>query len=340
MQPQDRVRKLLPRLLAAAFLVGGLCATAAEPGKADGSLKFESGHLPRTWFSGGPECSRNTDDFQTIRYNDNFHILRESGCVHSEKPYLYLLFGKEKAILFDTGAGNDTDATTGRLPDVAGAVDRVMSEWLKRNRRKSIPLVVTHLHSHWDHIWGDEQFRQRENTTLVKPGDVAALKSLFGIRNWPHEVGTFDLGGRVLDIVPIPGHDATSIAVYDRNTAILLTGDTVYPGRIYINEPDPAEFQASIQRLVDFTSTRPVAHVLGTHIEQRGPYQDYPLGQHYAPEEIRLELGRGDLLELLEAAKLRTESKGKTTITQRAYRSFTICGTYPNCEPVNRAARH
>ena len=91
---------------------------------------------------------------------------------------------------------------------------------------------------------------------------------------------------------------------------------------------------------MDFTSTRPVAHVLGTHIEQRGPYQDYPLGQHYAPEEIRLELGRADLLELLEAAKLRTDYTGKAAVTQRAYRSFTICGAYPRCDPDNRAAKH
>ena len=340
MKHQDQLRRFSSRLVAAALCLGAISASTAEPGKADNILKFESGHLPRTWFSGGAECSRNTEDFQTIRYNYNFYILRESGCVHSEKPFLFLLFGKEKAILFDTGAGNDTDASTGRLPDVAGAVDKVVEEWLKRNRRKSIPLVVTHLHSHWDHIWGDEQFKQRENTVFVKPGDVSALKNFFSIKNWPAEIGKFDLGGRVLDIIPIPGHDATSIAVYDRSTAILLTGDTVYPGRIYVNEPDPGEFQASIQRLVDFTSTRAVAHVLGTHIEQRGPYRDYPLGQHYAPEEIRLELGRADLLELLEASKLRSEYKGKAAVTQRAYRSFTICGTYPNCAPDNREAKH
>ena len=72
---------------------------------------------------------------------------------------------------------------------------------------------------------------------------------------------------RVLDIIPIPGHDDTSIAVYDRETAVLLTGDTMYPGRIYINA-DPDVFARSIARMVEFTKDKLVAHVLGTHIEQ------------------------------------------------------------------------
>lgn len=311
-------------------------AVAVETAKQNlPETKYEAGFLPKGWFSGGPGCATFKDDFQVNKYNDNFFILRESGCVHAEKPFLYLVFGKDKAILFDTGAGDNTDSTTGRVPNVVGAVDKVINQWLAKNNRKSIPLVVTHLHSHWDHTWGDPQFEKRPNTTFVKAGDVDALKKFFGIKNWPGDTAVFDLGGRPLDIIPIPGHDASSIAVYDRQTAVLLTGDTVYPGRIFVNEPDPDLLENSIQRLVDFTATRPVAHILGTHIEQRGPYQDYDIGVHYAPDEIPLELGRAHLLELLEATKLRN---GKQ-ITQKAYRDFTICDAYPKCTPVNSAPR-
>jgi len=38
-------------------------------------------------------------------YNPDFYILRQSGCRHDEKPFLYLLFGSDKALLLDTGAG-------------------------------------------------------------------------------------------------------------------------------------------------------------------------------------------------------------------------------------------
>jgi hypothetical protein len=42
---------------------------------------------------------------QVHEYNDNFYILRESGCINYEMPFLYLIFGDRKALLEDTGAG-------------------------------------------------------------------------------------------------------------------------------------------------------------------------------------------------------------------------------------------
>lgn len=321
--------------LVAAAAVAAPAFAGHAPDQTLPNVVYETGNLPATWLSGSATCSAAVEDFQVHAYNDNFYILRESGCVNAEKPFLYLLFGQERAILFDTGAGDDTDAATGRVPDVAGAVDKVIQQWLAKNNRRSLPLVVTHLHSHSDHTWGDAQFIKRADTTFVKPADVGVLKSFFGIGQWPEQLGSFDLGGRVLDIIPIPGHDATSIAVYDRQTAVLLTGDSVYPGRIYVNVPDPQVTQASLQRLVDFTRTRLVAHVLGSHIEQRGPYADNPKGQNYSPQEVGLALGRAHLHEMLEASKLRSGQGDQSRITQKAYRDFTICGVYPACAPVN-----
>jgi len=39
---------------------------------------------------------------------------------------------------------------------------------------------------------------------------------------------TFDLGGAVWEVIHIPGHSAGSIALYDRQSQILIPGDTVY----------------------------------------------------------------------------------------------------------------
>ncbi|MBK6942238.1 MAG: hypothetical protein IPH13_18835 [Planctomycetes bacterium] len=64
-------------------------------------------------------------------------------------------------------------------------------------------------------------------------------------------------------------------------------------------------FKASIQRLVDFTSTRDLVHVLGTHIEMTTtPMVDYPLGVTSHPNEHVLELRREHLIEMNEALKL------------------------------------
>ena len=54
-------------------------------------------------------------------------------------------------------------------------------------------------------------------------------------------------------------------------TGILLTGDSVYPGRLYVT--DFAAFRSSIHRLADFASSRPIGHVPGNHMEQtRTPF--------------------------------------------------------------------
>ena len=105
-----------------------------------------------------------------------------------------------------------------------------------------------------------------------------------------------------MDLIPIPGHDVAGIALYDRQTGILLTGDSFYPGRLYVGDAEFPTFVASHQRMVDFTSDKPVAHILGTHIEQTStPFVDYPRGTVYQPDEHVLELTRGMLLELNDA---------------------------------------
>jgi glyoxylase-like metal-dependent hydrolase (beta-lactamase superfamily II)/streptogramin lyase len=247
------------------------------------------GTLPKTWQTGGPNCEA-VPKWQVHEYNPNFYILRESGCTHYEKPFLYLIFGAERALLEDTGAGQ---------VDTASVVMEVIAQWAKRNNKTSVPLVVVHSHAHGDHTAGDAQFKDKADVQFVA-ASPAEIQKAFGIQRWPEDVGQMDLGGRVLDVIPIPGHNVASIALYDRTTGILLTGDSFYPGRLYV--ADAGEFIASNQRLVDFTRDRPVSHILGAHIEQmRTPYMDYVRGTAYQPDEHALELSRGDLLELNEA---------------------------------------
>ena len=239
------------------------------------------GGLPATWYAGGDD-SGGRPDWQVHAYNEDFYILRQAAYTSFEKPFLYLLFGRDRAILFDTGAGG---------ANVAAAVNRVM--------RASMPLIVAHSHGHNDHVAGDDQFRDRPGITVVGK-DLASVQAFFGITDWPNQIVPFDLGDRILDIIPIPGHEPTGIAVYDRRTTVMLTNDTFYPGRLYVR--DGPAFTASIERLVDFTRDRPVAHFLGTHIENtREPFRDYPEGTVDQPDEHVLQLGRDQLLKLRDA---------------------------------------
>lgn len=269
--------------LAALCIAAAICR--AQTPQPDGA-GLERGMLPDHWMTGGPHCME-MQDFYVHEYNPNFYILRQSGCSDYEKPFLYLIFGSDKALLWDTGSRN------GRTRE---AVDRVIERWLKANDRPGIPLVIVHSHHHSDHVWGDSQFDGRPDTTMIKP-DLDHLKSFFGFTKWPEETRTFNLGDRPLELIPIPGHTDDSFALYDQRTGILLTGDTVYPGRLYVS--DFPAFKQSIHRLAVFTNGKLISHVLGNHIEETStPYLEYPIGKMYQPEEHSLDLSVGTILEL------------------------------------------
>jgi hydroxyacylglutathione hydrolase len=244
------------------------------------------GSLPAHWLTGGPNCLE-LPDWQVHEYNPDLYILRESGCTNYEKPFLYLLFGESRAMLLDTGAGKT---------DVGREVSSLIAKWLQRKGRANIPLIVAHSHSHGDHVAGDSQFRGQPNVTLVEP-NLEATRHFFEIDRWPDGKGQVDLGNRILDVLPIPGHNAISLAYYDRQTGILFTGDSLYPGRLYV--ADFPAFVQSTERMVEFTRGKIVTHLLGCHIEQTTtPYLDYPVGTKFQPDEHELPLGRAHLLEL------------------------------------------
>src|SRR5215510_14453291 len=188
-------------------LSAGVSASQTKPTVPLRADEPEPGTFPERWISGGPACGEEPA-IQVHAYNRDLFVLRQSLCTSFEAPFIYLIFGREKVLMLDTGAGNIAIQQT-----VAG----VIQGWLAASGLQSIELVVTHSHGHGDHTVGDSQFTDQPNTTLV-PAKVPALQSFFGIKNWPTDIVTYDLGGRILDVIPIPGHEASHIAVYDRQT--------------------------------------------------------------------------------------------------------------------------
>lgn len=272
----------------------------AHPGRTLSSL--EPGQLPASVYAGGADCSV-SPQFRVYAYNSDFFILRQAACTNFEKPLLYLIFGRDRALLLDTGAGR---------VDIITPIDTLVRAWATRHSRASGDLVVAHSHSHSDHVAGDSQFVARPGTRVV-PRDTASVRTFFGIPRWPEEIGSIDLGARVLDVIPIPGHQGASIAVYDRRTGVLLTGDTFYPGRLYVR--DTAAFARSIHRLAGFTRIHRVVHILGAHIENtRTPFRDYPEGTVDQPDEHELDLHATQLFELDSVVAAMRGHMGRTVL--------------------------
>jgi glyoxylase-like metal-dependent hydrolase (beta-lactamase superfamily II) len=216
-------------------------------------------------------------------------VIRQSIRTNFEAPFLYLLFGRDKVLLVDTGAEGG---------QIRPTIDGIIGSWLKAHKRDDIPLIIAHSHSHGDHVAGDGAFRERPNTTLVglKAEEVAAF---FGITDWPNGIARFDLGGRPLSIIPTPGHQKAAIMVYDPRLKILLSGDTLYPGRLYVPVNFLADERASVDRLAAFAARHPIRAALGAHIEMtRTPRRDYGHEAPEHPDEHPLELPAQSIGEL------------------------------------------
>lgn len=268
------------------------------------------------WIDG---TSTTEPETQVQSLDDDTFVIRQSVKTNFEAPFLYLIFGRDKVLLVDTGAGG---------LQIRPTVDRLIEHWLVAHHRESIPLVVAHSHSHGDHVAGDSEFRDRADTTVIglKPADVAGF---FGIRNWPDEIGAFDLGGRMLSIIPVPGHQIAAIMIYDPRLKILLSGDSLYPGRLYLPVNHVAEGRASIDRVAAFAATHPIRAALGAHIEMtRTPGKDYSHEAATHPDEHRLEMPAESIGELQAGLKAPLDVAGKPQV----HNDFIIYPVPPRAE--------
>lgn len=184
---------------------------------------------------------------QIHRLSASTYILRQTKILSYEAPFLYLMFGPERAVLWDTGA--TADPMTFPLRE---CVDELVEAWLAEHPHDdTYEFIVAQTHAHGDHVAADGQFADRPHTTVVGHA-VEAVQTFFQIADWPHGTGRLDLGGRLLTILPMPGHHRASVAVYDPWSGVLLTGDTIYPGRLYVYPTTPSLSRAS----PDFTTLR------------------------------------------------------------------------------------
>ncbi|MFX0093481.1 MAG: MBL fold metallo-hydrolase, partial [Candidatus Hodarchaeota archaeon] len=182
---------------------------------------------------------------------------------HYEEVISYLVLGHEKAVLIDTGMG----------------VANIQNEIAKLS---DLPVIVVNTHSHYDHIGDNHRFDEvwafDEETEIakikrgfspeicvnyMKPESYRNIPKDFEPKNYQilpskithrlHHLDSIDLGGRALTVHHTPGHSPGSICLLDNQNKLLFTGDTFYPGMIYLHL-EGSNFEVylrSIKYLVD-----------------------------------------------------------------------------------------
>ena len=156
-----------------------------------------------------------------------------------------------------------------------------------------LPIVVLNSHTHDDHVGNNWQFdtvygmdteftrrnakgSKEDAQAEIAPGEIcgslaagfdrAAYRTRpWRVSKWLHDGDRIDLGGRTIEVIATPGHTPDSISLFDRGNGLLFTGDTYYPGTVWLYRPetDLAAYGNSVRRIA---ALRPeVKLVLGAH---------------------------------------------------------------------------
>ncbi|MFT5816447.1 MAG: hydroxyacylglutathione hydrolase [Psychroserpens sp.] len=88
-------------------------------------------------------------------------------------------------------------------------------------------------------------FDGRPNVKLVK-ASATDVRQFFGLMTGLMG-NKIDLGERKITVIPTPDHQEETISIYDHQTKWLMTGDTLYPSYIYVED-----WQAYRKVLIDW----------------------------------------------------------------------------------------
>lgn len=125
----------------------------------------------------------------------------------------YLIYGKRHAIAVD-----------------GGAVDEILA-FLDAHRLKLV--AVTNTHTHPDHTSGNTALIRATGATLAEPLRLA-------------RAGKLELEGTFIQVRHTPGHSSDSVVFH--HTGVLLSGDTLFIGRVgRCFTGDRAAFLSAIQ---------------------------------------------------------------------------------------------
>lgn len=245
------------------------------------------------WIHGSLDCGADKQPAHDIyKHDENSFIIRQNKCLTFEAPFIYVLVGEQKILVLDTGDIRESSEYS---------LFEVLKETLGNDRISGKQWLVLHTHGHSDHFMGDSAFKNRPNVRLVTTS-ASDVHRFFAFNTWPQRQKEIDLGGRKIIVLPTPGHQEEAITLYDEKNKWLLTGDTLYPGHIYVKHWEA--YRNSIRKLASFAKDNEIQAIFGGHIEMKDqPGAYYAIGSTYQPAEAQLDLSVDSLNKLHEVLK-------------------------------------
>lgn len=223
------------------------------------------------------------DTFQVVNLSHNWfdisyaapqtYVISEGQS--SQGNVSYLIIGDDKAVMFDTG--------TGENPPEGGFKIRHILEQLTP---RPITLLLSHFHfdhnqniAEFDHVAfpaladlqasvGADDIYHFTADDLVEGSTPGSVE----VAEWLPLNTDIDLGNRTIEVIHLGGHSRESVAIIDHENKMAFMGDFIYNGPLYVFETDLSIYAASVDSLLSMLTSDYVMY--GAHGAPVVPYSD------------------------------------------------------------------
>ncbi|WP_025664843.1 MBL fold metallo-hydrolase [Aquimarina megaterium] len=194
-----------------------------------------------------------TSNWYDVDYlKDKTYIIKEPKS--SQTNVSYLLIGDNKAIMYDTGSGENEPENGTKIKHIT-------------DQLTNLPVSLLLSHFHFDHNQNISEFenivfpdlpflKERitgDNIFSFTTGDlfIGEHPSQVQVNEWLPVNEDIDLGNRIIQLVNIPGHTIESTAIIDKTNKIAFLGDYLYNGALFLfNNNDLNVYRESIDHLI------------------------------------------------------------------------------------------
>ncbi len=192
-----------------------------------------------------------SDWFKVSYLGDRIYCIEEPKS--SQGNVSYLILGDDRALMFDTGCGENEVKGNYKIKYI---IDKITT----------LPVTLIQSHFHFDHNQNIHEFERIAFPDLPELRERVSPESQFQFTqadlfegNYPSEIivdewfpleTDIDLGGQVIQLVHVPGHSDESVAIMIPSSGIMLLGDFLYNGALFLfRNDDLAVYQQTVDHL-------------------------------------------------------------------------------------------
>lgn len=192
-----------------------------------------------------------SDWFKVTYLGDRIYCIEEPES--SQGNVSYLVLGDKRAIMFDTGCGENQVKGDFKIKYL---IEKITD----------LPVTLIQSHFHFDHNQNIHEFEHigfpdlpdlRERVSedglfLYTQEDLfeGDYPSVITVDEWFPLETDIDLGGRTIQLVNVPGHSNESVAILAASSKMIFLGDFLYNGALFLfHNDDLAVYEQTVAHL-------------------------------------------------------------------------------------------